>query len=73
MGLHARPAAAVAQLLDDLDAEITVNGVDGKSVMMLMTLGLKPGETLSATATGPDADRAIELLGAQVRNGFGEI
>ena len=73
MGLHARPAAAVAQLLDDLDAEITINGVDGKSVMMLMTLGLKPGETLSATATGPDASRAIELLGAQVRNGFGEI
>lgn len=73
MGLHARPAAAVAQLLDDLDAEITINGVDGKSVMMLMTLGLKPGETLSATATGPDAAKAMELLGAQVRNGFGEI
>lgn len=73
MGLHARPAAAVAQLLADLDAEITVNGVDGKSVMMLMTLGLRPGETLSATATGPDAERAIDLLGAQVRNGFGEI
>ncbi|MCC9177173.1 dihydroxyacetone kinase phosphoryl donor subunit DhaM [Arthrobacter sp. zg-Y750] len=73
MGLHARPAAAVAQLLADLDAEITINGVDGKSVMMLMTLGLKPGETLSATATGPDADRAIELLGAEVRNGFGEM
>lgn len=73
MGLHARPAAAVAQLLADLDAEITVNGVDGKSVMMLMTLGLKPGETLSATASGPDAARAIELLGAEVKNGFGEI
>lgn len=73
MGLHARPAAAVAQLLADLDAEITINGVDGKSVMMLMTLGLRPGETLSATATGPDAQRAVELLGEQVRNGFGEI
>ncbi|UWX97235.1 dihydroxyacetone kinase phosphoryl donor subunit DhaM [Arthrobacter zhaoxinii] len=73
MGLHARPAAVVAQLLADLDAEITINGVDGKSVMMLMTLGLRPGETLSATATGPDAARAVELLAEQVRNGFGEI
>ncbi|MDM7991021.1 dihydroxyacetone kinase phosphoryl donor subunit DhaM [Arthrobacter sp. zg-Y877] len=73
MGLHARPAAVVAQLLADLDAEITINGVDGKSVMMLMTLGLGPGETLNATATGPDAPRAMELLGTQVRNGFGEI
>ena len=73
MGLHARPASVVAQLLADLDAEITINGVDGKSVMMLMTLGLRPGETLSATATGPDAARAVELLAEQVRNGFGEI
>ncbi|MCQ2000268.1 dihydroxyacetone kinase phosphoryl donor subunit DhaM [Arthrobacter zhaoxinii] len=73
MGLHARPAAVVAQLLADLDAEITINGVDGKSVMMLMTLGLRPGATLSATATGPDAARAVELLAEQVRNGFGEI
>nr|WP_231709300.1 dihydroxyacetone kinase phosphoryl donor subunit DhaM [Arthrobacter sp. zg-Y895] len=73
MGLHARPASVVAQLLADLDAEITINGVDGKSVMMLMTLGLRPGETLSATATGPDAARAVELVAEQVRNGFGEI
>nr|WP_304661126.1 dihydroxyacetone kinase phosphoryl donor subunit DhaM [Arthrobacter sp. zg-Y844] len=73
MGLHARPASVLAQLLADLDAEITINGVDGKSVMMLMTLGLRPGETLSATATGPDAARAVELVAEQVRNGFGEI
>ncbi|MCQ1948415.1 dihydroxyacetone kinase phosphoryl donor subunit DhaM [Arthrobacter sp. zg-Y859] len=73
MGLHARPASAVAQALADLDAEITINGVDGKSVMMLMTLGLRPGETLSVTATGPDAARAVELVAEQVRNGFGEI
>nr|WP_231703592.1 dihydroxyacetone kinase phosphoryl donor subunit DhaM [Arthrobacter sp. zg-Y179] len=73
MGLHARPASVVAQSLADLDAEITINGVDGKSVMMLMTLGLRPGETLSVTATGPDAATAVELVAEQVRNGFGEI
>ncbi|MCC3298660.1 dihydroxyacetone kinase phosphoryl donor subunit DhaM [Arthrobacter caoxuetaonis] len=73
MGLHARPAAAVAQAMADLDAEITINGVDAKSVMMLMTLGLKAGDTLTVSAHGPDAERAIEMLGLEVRNGFGEI
>lgn len=72
-GLHARPAATVAQAMADLDADITINGVDGKSVMMLMTLGLKQGDTLSVSAHGPDAERAIEMLGLEVRNGFGEI
>ncbi|CEA07095.1 PTS-dependent dihydroxyacetone kinase, phosphotransferase subunit DhaM [Arthrobacter saudimassiliensis] len=73
MGLHARPAAAVAQAMADLDADITINGVDGKSVMMLMTLGLRQGQTLEVEATGPDAERAVEILGVEVRNGFGEI
>ena len=73
MGLHARPAAAVAQAMADLDADVTINGVDGKSVMMLMTLGLKAGDTLTVSAHGPDAARAVEMLGLEVRNGFGEI
>ncbi|MBD7994962.1 PTS-dependent dihydroxyacetone kinase phosphotransferase subunit DhaM [Arthrobacter sp. Sa2CUA1] len=73
MGLHARPAAVVAQAMADLDADITINGVDGKSVMMLMTLGLKAGDTLTVSAHGPDAERAVEMLGLEVRNGFGEI
>ena len=73
MGLHARPAAAVAQAMSDLDAEITINGVDAKSVMMLMSLGLGQGKTLSMTAHGPDAERAVEMMGLEVRNGFGEI
>lgn len=73
MGLHARPAAVVAQAMADLDAEITINGVDGKSVMMLMTLGLKAGDTLTVSAHGPDAERAVAMLGLEVRNGFGEI
>ncbi|MBF4994681.1 PTS-dependent dihydroxyacetone kinase phosphotransferase subunit DhaM [Arthrobacter gandavensis] len=73
MGLHARPAAVVAQAMADLDADITINGVDGKSVMMLMTLGLKAGDTLTVSAHGPDAARAVEMLGLEVRNGFGEI
>jgi PTS hybrid protein len=73
MGLHARPAAVLAQGLADLDAEITVNGIDGKSVMLLMSLGLGKGKTVSAQAVGPDAEAAIELIGTAVEDGFGEM
>lgn len=72
-GLHARPAAAVAQAMSDLDAEVHINGVDAKSVMMLMSLGLGRGQTLTVAARGPDAARAVEIMALEVRNGFGEI
>ncbi|WP_341394640.1 dihydroxyacetone kinase phosphoryl donor subunit DhaM [Arthrobacter sp. G119Y2] len=72
-GLHARPAAAVAQAMSDLDAEVRINGVDAKSVMLLMSLGLGQGQTLTLAARGPDAARAVEIMALEVRNGFGEI
>lgn len=72
MGLHARPAAFLASGLMDLDAEITINGVDAKSVMLLMSLGLGQGKGVSAEASGPDAQAAINLIEAAVVSGFGE-
>lgn len=72
MGLHARPAAALATGLMDLDAEVLINGVDGKSVMLLMSLGLGQGKTVTAEASGPDARTAVDLVGQAVESGFGE-
>lgn len=73
MGLHARPAAVIARALTDLDAEVTINGVDGKSVMLLMSLALGEGQELRAEATGPQAQEAIEYIASEVKVGFGEI
>lgn len=72
MGLHARPAATLATGLTDLDAEVTVNGVDGKSVMLLMSLGLGQGRTVTVEAVGPDAQAAVDFVGREVEAGFGE-
>ncbi|MDQ0736771.1 dihydroxyacetone kinase phosphoryl donor subunit DhaM [Arthrobacter agilis] len=72
MGLHARPAATLATGLTELDAEVTVNGVDGKSVMLLMSLGLGQGKTVTVEATGPDARAAVDFVGQAVESGFGE-
>lgn len=73
MGLHARPAASLAGQLGAMDVDIEVNGVDGQSVMMLMTLGAGKGTDLLVRATGPDAKRAVDLVRAEVENGFGEL
>jgi PTS hybrid protein len=72
MGLHARPAAVLAGRLSAFDVEVTVNGVDGQSVMALMALGAAKGAQLVVEASGPDATAAIEFVRAQVEAGFGE-
>ncbi len=73
MGLHARPAAVLAGELGAMDVDIEINGVDGQSVMMLMTLGAGQGAELTVSATGPDAQRAVALVRSEVAAGFGEI
>jgi phosphoenolpyruvate---glycerone phosphotransferase subunit DhaM len=71
-GMHARPAAKIAGGLAGLDAEVTVNGVDGASMTGLMTLGAGKGSVLHVEATGPDAEKAVDYVGRLVKDGFGE-
>ncbi|MDQ0771049.1 PTS hybrid protein [Pseudarthrobacter defluvii] len=71
-GMHARPAAKVAGGLASLDAEVTINGVDGASMTGLMTLGAGKGAVLHVEAWGADAERAVEYVGGLVEAGFGE-
>jgi PTS hybrid protein len=71
-GMHARPAAKIAGGLSALDADVTVNGMDGASMTGLMTLGAGKGSVLHVEAYGPDAERAVEYVAGLVRDGFGE-
>jgi PTS hybrid protein len=73
LGLHARPAAVLAGALGAMDVDIDINGVDGQSVMMLMSLGAGEGKILHVKASGPDAKRAVDLIRAEVERGFGEL
>lgn len=73
MGLHARPAAVLAGELGKMDVEIEIKGVDGQSVMMLMTLGAAKGTVLDVSATGPDAQKAVDYVLQEVNAGFGEV
>ena len=72
LGLHARPAAQLARKMSELDAEVSVNGVDAASVLALMGLGLTGGAEIHVRASGPQAPEALALLEADVDAGFGE-
>ncbi|MEZ2391719.1 dihydroxyacetone kinase phosphoryl donor subunit DhaM [bacterium RCC_150] len=73
MGMHARPAAKIAGGLAGLDAEATVNGVDGTSIMELMALAVGQGGKLTVEAWGKDAAKAVDYVRRLVEQGFGEV
>ena len=71
-GLHARPASDFVKLASSFDASITVNGVDAKSLLRIMSLGLAAGRRVELEATGPSAVAALAALVDLIDSGFGE-
>jgi phosphocarrier protein HPr len=63
VGLHARPAAIIAEAAGGLGSAVTINGVDASSSLMLMTLGAKCGDTVEVA--GDDA-AAVDTVAALV-------
>ena len=62
VGLHARPAAIIAEAAEGLDASVTINGVDASSSLMIMTLGAGNGATVEVTSEDQAAVDAIAAL-----------
>jgi phosphocarrier protein len=75
-GLHARATAKFVQCCEKFDAEITVSKdgetVGGSSIMGILTLGAGMGSKIVVSATGPDAEAALNALAELVANRFGE-
>lgn len=76
LGLHARPAAMIVQAVATLDADVNIMKedliVDGKSIMGVLTLAAEQGSTITVTASGPQAEEAVEAIRKLVEDGFGE-
>ena len=74
--LHARATAKFVQCVDRFDAEIKVTRcgetVGGDSIMGILTLGAAMGSTITVSATGNEADAALNALAALVASRFGE-
>jgi phosphocarrier protein HPr len=75
-GLHARAAARFVKCAEQFEADITVAKkeavVSGLSIMGLMMLAAGPGTIIEVTATGREAQAALDALEALVIDKFGE-
>jgi multiphosphoryl transfer protein len=75
-GLHARPAAVLANLAKRFDARVELqrNGtrVNAKSVVAIMGLEVDHGEKVNLVAQGADANDAVKTLLAAIADGLGE-
>lgn len=75
-GLHARASAKFVTLASSQPARIEVAkdgaSVAGTSIMGLMMLGAAMGDSITISASGQDADRALSALVDLVEAKFGE-
>lgn len=73
-GLHARPAAKLAQTAQKFDSAITISmgsqQVDAKSILEILTLAARHGANLEIRATGDDASQALDALADMFKNRF---
>lgn len=74
-GLHARPCSAIADLVAEHQANVTVQKgsqtVDASSTLDLLSLGASQGTELVLLATGPDAAEVLETLVRLFADEFG--
>jgi phosphocarrier protein len=67
VGLHARPAAIIAEAAEELGSEVTIGlpgdeGVDASSALMIMTLGAGNGATVEVAGEDQAAVDKIAAL-----------
>lgn len=63
VGLHARPAAIIAERVGELGSEVTINGVDASSSLMIMTLGAGKGDAVEVAS---EDQAALDVIAALV-------
>ncbi|MFZ7216466.1 fused PTS fructose transporter subunit IIA/HPr protein [Avibacterium avium] len=78
-GLHARPAAVLVNEVKKYNASVAVQNVDrdsqlvsAKSLIKVVALGVVKGHRLRFVATGEEAQKALDGIGAAIEAGLGE-
>jgi len=79
-GLHARPASDFVGTAKTFQSAITIrvadrpmdSGVNAKSIIRLLSLGIAAGTRGEIAADGPDEAEAVLALVSLVDSGFGE-
>ena len=75
-GIHARPAALIAQTANRFAAEILIERdearINAKSIMGIITMAASYNSVLTICASGTDEKEAIEAINALFENKFEE-
>ncbi len=77
VGLHARPASMFVELANRYVAEMQLcnlatpeDWVNAKSILGVLTCGVKQGDEIQLNAEGEDEEAAIEALEGLIRSEF---
>jgi len=75
-GIHARPAARIAETARKFVAEVALVAVNrrasAKSPVGVMSLAIRHGDTIQVVASGMDAEAAIQAVADLIDSGMGE-
>lgn len=69
-GLHARPAAQLAALAGEYDGEIFVNGTPADSIMSMMALGIKKGDTVTVSTQDGSCWAGVDRIAEAIAVGL---
>ncbi len=76
LGLHARPAALIAQTAGGFTSDIHLSkdqvSIDAKSIMGILMLAAEHGSTLHLTVQGADEQQAADAIKQLFENKFNE-
>jgi phosphotransferase system HPr (HPr) family protein len=79
VGLHARPAALFVKLANSFSSNISLCNLsesgkwaNAKSILSVLTCGVKQGDHIEVKAEGPDEAQAVEALEKLIVSGFAE-
>ncbi|MDO4499825.1 MAG: fused HPr family phosphocarrier protein/2-hydroxyacid dehydrogenase [Erysipelotrichaceae bacterium] len=76
-GLHARPAAMIAQTCVNFKSSVTISygekRADGNNVLAILSLGVKQGEEITITIDGSDEQEAYEKILHEINTKFGRV
>ena len=76
LGLHARPAATIVKLLQNVKSEVSFTykkeTINAKSIMSILMLAIKKNSLITVVVEGEDAEDVIGLLIEAFQNKFKE-
>jgi phosphocarrier protein HPr len=76
VGLHARPATLFVDTAKKYQAAVRLRKnereVNAKSILSVLSLGVKQGDEITISADGDDAARVLSDLNSLIQDNFGE-